>query len=201
MKKIILFILALFVISSIPAITNCHTAKSFSFFKRSITDDEMKSIKYMREKEKLGRDFYEQMTAKYDIKPFKSIAVTKQDNMDALKDLLDKFSIEDPVKSNDPGTYTSEKLTSMYKRLTEKAEISQTDALKSGAEIEELDIKTLDTYISKTTNTDIKDEFTKLQKAAESNLKMFVNNLSNKGVGYFPVHLTSEEFNKILSGK
>jgi hypothetical protein len=105
----------------------------------------------MREEEKLARDVYLTLAEMYpEQKTFSNIAnKAEQTHTDTMRDRLDMYNLEDPnpetnnlpeslgvFKGEEWGSYFDEK----FKALTDKASISELDALYVGAFIEELDM-------------------------------------------------------------
>ena len=94
----------------------------------------------MREEEKLARDVY---AAFYDVwqKPvFKNISMSEQRHMNAVKVLVDKYELADPVTDSTAGVFTAPEFTALYQPLVEQGSTSLIDALTVGATIEDLDI-------------------------------------------------------------
>lgn len=206
MRNKLIIIVALAIISSISAAlsfisTDQKTISNvlpFSHTTSSLSDDERESIIYLREEEKLARDVYKMMYAKYDLRPFRNISQAEERHMELMKDLLTKYSINDPVSSDETGSFTNSAINELYKKLIEQGNSSLVDALKVSAFIEEVDIKDLDKQLSITQNSDIKDTYTYLRQGSENHLRAYVKNLSNHGVEYIPIELSKEEFDKII---
>lgn len=206
MKNKIIMIMALAVISSISAALSFFNIESATISKlipitlssTSLTDEERESIIYMREEEKLARDVYKMMYAKYNLRPFRNISQAEERHMELMKDLLTKYNISDPVSSDETGSFNNSTLNELYKKLIEQGNLSLINALKAGALIEEVDIKDLDKQLSITQNSDIKETYTYLRQGSENHLRAYVKNLSKQGIEYSPVELSKEEFNKII---
>ena len=62
----------------------------------------------MREEEKLARDIYLMMAEEWGLIVFTNIARAEQTHMDAVKNLLDKYEVPDPVLDESPATEGSE---------------------------------------------------------------------------------------------
>lgn len=209
MKNKIIMIMALAIISSISAALSFISAEPSTINKilpvnlklSSLTDDERESVIYMREEEKLARDVYKMMYAKYDLRPFRNIKQAEQTHMDLMKDLLTKYGIDDPVSSDETGSFTNAELKELYTKLIEQGNLSLVDALKAGALIEETDIADLDKQLKVTQNKDIKDTYDYLRYGSENHLRAFVRNLRSNGVEYTPVVLSKEDFDKIISAE
>ena len=59
----------------------------------ALTDDETDWLTYMREEEKVARDVYLYLNEKWNVRIFKNIAASEQTHMDAIKALLDTYTI------------------------------------------------------------------------------------------------------------
>jgi hypothetical protein len=77
--------------------------------------------------------------------------------MDAMKTLLDKYSISDPAAGNGIGEFTKPDLQKLYDDLIQQGSISKVEALRVGVIIEETDIDNLTEGIATTRHNDIKD--------------------------------------------
>ncbi len=165
-----------------------------------LSDSEVVGITYMREEEKLARDVYTYLYDKWNIITFNNISKSEQAHMDAIKLLIDRYELTDPVGDNGYGVFTNPDLQALYDQLIDDGSVSEIDALKVGALIEEVDIKDLveelDSYID---NQDITQVYTNLRAGSEAHLRAFVWNLQVRGVEYTPVLLSQEEFDAIIN--
>ena len=103
---------------------------------------EKAALVYMRE-EKLARDVHLTLYRKWNLPVFSRIAKSEVRHMDAVKRLLMKYGILDPVKSDAVGSFSSPKLKKLYDELVAQGERPLKDALVVGATIEDLDIADL----------------------------------------------------------
>ncbi len=83
----------------------------------SINDDELSSLIFIREEEKLARDVYQALSLKYNAKIFTNIALAEQTHMDAVLILLNRYDMEDPVGTNPAGVFTDPILQFPYDEL------------------------------------------------------------------------------------
>ena len=119
--------------------------------------------------------------------------------MDAVADLLERYGIDDPVKTGAVGDFTSPVMDSLYHDLVELGMTSYSDALKVGAKIEELDIADLLGLIGSTDNDDIKIVYQNLLKGSRNHLRTFDMKIRQIGDSYTPEHLTVDEYERIAS--
>ncbi len=165
----------------------------------SLTDQEIDSLKYMREEEKLARDVYLTLYEKWNnINIFYNIGQSEQKHMDSIKKLMDKYGIDDPAQGNDIGVYTNQELQDLFNQLTTEGKQSLINALTVGGKIEELDIIDLENYIGLTDKSDIKQVYNNLLEGSKNHLIAFVKVLKNQGVFYEPFYLNQQELDEII---
>ncbi len=175
----------------------------FSQASISLTPKENEAILYMREEEKLARDTYDSLYAKWDVNPFGNIRLSEQVHMDRMKTLIVNNNLKDPVeKTNDVrGVFINTTIQQYYDELVELGSRSLTDALKAGAKIEELDIADLDARIKQTKAKDALNTFKFLRMGSENHLRAFVRRLKMQDVIYEPVILSKKTFNLIIASE
>jgi len=165
-----------------------------------LTEMEEEGILFMREEEKLARDVYLFFHEMYiDIPIFYNIAQSEQQHMDAIKNLIDRYGLEDPIAGNDIGEFTNQDLQNLYNALISQGS-TLIAALEIGAEIEEIDIIDLKEYISQTDKDDIILVYNNLLKGSKNHLRAYVRDLKSRGVVYEPKHLSQDEFDDIING-
>jgi hypothetical protein len=139
-----------------------------------LTQIEAQNLIFLREEEKLARDVYLAMLDRYHAQIFANISVSEQRHMDAVKSLIDKYRLQDPVVDDTPGAFTNPTLASLYQSLVEKGSMSFTDALGVGVIIEEMDIHDIEIeMLPFTTKTDIKQVLTNLLAGSYNHLDAF----------------------------
>lgn len=151
----------------------------------------------MREEEKLARDVYRALYGKYKHLTFAQIARSEQQHMDAIKMLLSKYNLADPIKTGEAGVFTSPELQGLYHSLVAKGEKSLVDALQVGATIEDLDIKDLYDLLEQTDNQDIKMVYQNLAKGSRNHLRAYTYRLSLNNAAYKAQYLSSAQIDQI----
>ncbi len=141
--------------------------------KEDLSDEEISGILEMIEEEKLARDVYLRLYEIWKIPAFERIAESEQTHMDALKALIEKYGLENPVADLKEGEFKTEKFQKLYAELVEKGSKSLEDALSVGAKIEKLDISDLEEKLEKTDNADVKFVYERLKRGSENHLKSF----------------------------
>jgi hypothetical protein len=140
------------------------------------TPEEIKSLTYMREEEKLARDVYRFLFERWNVAAFDRIAASEQQHFASIGTLLTRYNIPDPAATDTPGVFADPQLTTLYADMTAKGAISLKDAIEVGVIIEKQDIADL-TTANQTTKLDIKRVFTNLMQASFSHLEAFEANL------------------------
>jgi len=115
----------------------------------TLTEAEIQTIKFMRQEEKLARDVYLILYDEYNTPIFLNISKSEQRHMDAMKRLIDKFKLEDPVSDDTIGAFPLSvgndiDFNSLYDDLVDRGMNSYCDALQVGIDIEELDIEDIE---------------------------------------------------------
>jgi len=151
----------------------------------SLTETETAYILFMREEEKLARDVYLTLGDHWNMAVFDNIAVSEQQHMDAMKTLVEKYGLNDPVTDeNDVGTFTNDELSALYPVLVNRGEQSQYEALMVGALIEEVDMEDIQLAIDATKRNDIKAVYESLLCGSRNHLRAFVANIESDGGVY-----------------
>ena len=167
--------------------------------KSELDEEEIAGLVLMREEEKLARDVYNTLGEKWGTRIFTNIAKSEQTHTDAIKVLLDRYNIEDPVKDDSIGVFTSPELDELYKNLVKQGGSSLLDALIVGAIVEDLDIKDLNELSAKTDNADIITTYNNLNKGSRNHLRAYIGQIKNNGGSYSPQYISQAEFNAIIS--
>jgi hypothetical protein len=153
----------------------------------------------MREEEKLARDVYLTLYEQWGLPVFQNIANSEQTHMEAIKTLIDRYGLDDPVTGNDVGEFSDPTLQSLYDELTASGRESLAAALKVGAAIEEIDIIDLEEYLSKTDEADIVRVYENLMRGSRNHLRAFVSTLERQeGESYEPQYLDPETYDEII---
>lgn len=166
----------------------------------SLVSDEADGLLFMREEEKLARDIYIAMEAKWNLRPFTNIKSSEETHMSALLYLIERYELKDPVGTNGPGVFVDAALQNLYNDLLQKGNTSANDALTVGAIIEEVDIVDLKVRSLASDNQDINYVYEQLMLGSRNHLRAFVKNLKSRGIIYAPQYLSQEEYDAIIAG-
>jgi hypothetical protein len=171
MKKMLIALAALALTAALVPVS----ASSAS----GLTAAEKADLQYMREEEKLARDVYAALGAKWtDAAIFTRIAASEQRHMNAVKVVLDRYDIADPAAGQAAGRFTSPELQKLYDELVAKGTQSLQAALGVGVTIEEVDIADLEKALAKTANADLERLYGNLLRGSQNHLRAFTGYLA-----------------------
>lgn len=167
--------------------------------KSELSDKEIAGLILMREEEKLARDVYTTLGNIWGTRIFSNISASEQTHADAIKVLLTRYGIKDPVTVDTVGVFTSKNMQELYNTLTTKGKASLADALVVGATIEDLDIRDLENLKKETTKEDILITYNNLQKGSRNHMRAFVKNIQANGGSYTPQYISQSEYTAIVA--
>ncbi len=164
-----------------------------------LSSAEEEGLIFMREEEKLARDVYINLYQKWNLNVFNNISKAEQKHTDAVKMLLDRYGLDDPMQTDDFGVFKNENLQNLYNSLTETGSESIEAALKVGGAIEEIDILDLEKQLNENVdNEDIALVYNNLMRGSRNHLRAFVKNMENQGITYSPQYMTEDEYKAII---
>lgn len=163
-----------------------------------LTSSAGESLQFMREEEKLARDVYTALGDKWD-SPVFNIANAEQKHMNAMKKMLERFGMEDPVVDDGQGVFQTQAFTDLYEQLIESGSTSLVAALKVGAKIEELDLVDLRASIESVNDAVLIKVYGNLERATRNHLRAFAKQIQANGGTYTAEHLSQEEFDAIAA--
>ena len=145
-----------------------------------ITQEEIDGLIHMRIEEKLARDVYTVMDSIWGAQVFQNIEASEQKHMDAVKRMLDKYSIPDPLITDEIGVFPDSTIQALYDQYLAQGNLSLEEALLASVAIEGLEIADLEYQLaSVVTNPCILNLYTNLLAAENKHLAAF-----NKNLGY-----------------
>ncbi|MBE9549130.1 MAG: DUF2202 domain-containing protein [Proteobacteria bacterium] len=160
--------------------------------------DEVETLVFMREEEKMARDVYLSFYEQLQLVIFTNIASAEQQHMDALKVLLDQYAIDDPVVDNTVGAFTDPGLLALYESLLVNGFVGEIEALYVGALIEEIDIQDLIDAIAESDHTDVIQAYENLLQGSRNHLRAFVRNIESRGLIYEAQYMDQDQVDEIL---
>ena len=165
----------------------------------TLSQAETAGLLFVREEEKLARDVYTTLFASWQAREFVSIAASEQRHMDAVKALLDRYSVTDPVGTNPVGVFTEPRLQSLYDELVTRGRLSMVDALTVGATIEDLDLRDVSAELAEADDVDLDTVYQNLAKGSRNHLRAFVAALAVQGASYAPQYIDAESYAGIIT--
>ncbi len=169
--------------------------------KTSLSKDELEGLQFMREEEKLAHDVYLSLYDRWGSRVFSQIAQSEVSHMDAVKSLLDAYSVEDPAAGRAAGSFSHPELQALYNQLVLRGQASLIEALKVGCLIEERDIADLAAERAQLEGEPAIDQvYDQLMCGSRNHLRAFNSNLVANGGRYVPVYLSQAEWDRIASG-
>ncbi len=160
--------------------------------------EEIQTLSFMREEEKLARDVYLTLNNLWAQPVLANIAESEQRHMDAMLALLNQYRLADPA-SPELGIFNNTDLQALYEQLIARGRQSALDALYVGAAIEEIDILDLQRAIAETNHADLQQSYENLLAGSNNHLRAFVRNIENQGLVYEPQYLSIEQLETILA--
>ena len=207
--KTSLFLLSMLVFGVFSLTTSCNksdilvsptvTTQIADLPSEPLNADELKSLLLMREEEKLARDVYTTLFAKWGINVFINISSSEQQHTDAVLTLLNKYGLTDPVGNNAVGKFTNPDLQALYTQLVTQGKVSVLEAYKVGAKIEDLDIYDLKQALLKSDNLDIKYAYDLLSLGSRNHMRSFYGQILSLGGTYSAIFISQAEINAIVA--
>lgn len=161
-----------------------------------LTQIEKEALIFMLEEERLARDVYDHLFAKWGLSQFENISISEQSHMDAVENLLKQYEL--PYSILEAGTFQNAALQGAYDSLVAQGDVDLVGALTSGATIEDLDIFDLENWMGQIQNDVILNVFSKLQCGSRNHLRAFTNSLDREGETYTPQFISQTEYEQIL---
>lgn len=162
-----------------------------------ITTTEKNDLHFMYEEEKLARDTYIYLYQKWNLQQFGNIQNSEQSHMNAVENLLIKYNITYPKLAQ--GQFQNQDLQNMYNQLIAQGNVSNNEALKVGATIEDVDIKDLKTIGASTQNSLILNVYSNLMCGSRNHMRAFSSALKILGVTYTPLYISQIEYEAIIN--
>lgn len=163
----------------------------------SLSKEEVNSLLFMVEEEKMAFDVYTLMDEKWGTMQFNHIKQSEVMHMNAVKAILDQNNIKYTLLTQ--GKFNDQNLQKLYNGLIEQGNKSEVEALKAGAKIEDVDIYDLIRLKKQTKNEDIIRVYNFLECGSRNHLRAFNRGLSANDATYKPQYLSQKEYETILN--
>jgi hypothetical protein len=172
--------------------------KSALIVTSDLTDSELASLLKMKEEEKLARDVYTALAEKWGSQVFTNISAAESNHLNAIILLLTSYGVTE-TSIGEAGKFTIPAVQTLYNELVANASVSVEEAFKTGALIEEMDIKDLDDALVTTTNENVILVFENLLKGSRNHLRAFNRQLTTLGIVYTPVYVSQADYDLIVN--
>ena len=187
-----------------PAASSLATVASASAFDgqalQSLSVAEAQSLAFMREEERLAQDVYMSSALRWPAVPvFEKIASSEATHTAAVKALLDRYQLPDPMAGLPTGVFFTPDFQALYDALVAASSVSLVEALKVGAQIEELDMRDIEAQMMVVDNADILSVYDNLLRGSRNHLRAFMKVLVQLGGSYTPQYISQEQFDSIVT--
>lgn len=163
-----------------------------------LVSGEEAGILFMREEEKMAHDVYVAFGQTTDLAIFDNIASSETNHYNAIGYLISSYKLTDP-STGDEGTFKNPDLAALYEKLVAAGKVSLTEALKTGALIEETDIADLEKLIAATSNSALLQIYGNLLRGSRNHLRAFASTLATYQINYTPTVLSTEAYTQIVT--
>lgn len=165
----------------------------------ALSQAEAASLLFMREEEQLAHDVYAVSATLWPPPIFANIAASEATHSSAVKTLLDRYALPDPLLGLPNGTFKTPSFQSLYNALVSASRVSLIEALKVGVQIEELDIRDITAQQTAIDNADILNVYDNLLRGSRNHLRAFMKVLIQQGGTYVPQYISQAEFDAIVN--
>ena len=165
----------------------------------SLSAAEATSLDFMRQEEQLAHDVYAVSATLWAPLIFDNITASEATHSAAMKTLLDRYKLPDPLAGLPSGTFKLPELQALYNALVATSRISLIDALKVGVQIEELDIRDIVAQKAGIDNADILMVYDNLLRGSRNHLRAYMKVLTQQGGTYVPQYISQAEFDAIVN--
>ncbi len=200
-SRILFVLIAVLMIQceTIPARIFEEIEKKKEISRTVLSEQEKSSLMHLREEEMLAYDVYTLLSGLYDVPIFRNISNSEMIHTTRVKELIDKYEMEDPALDHKSGVFKDAGLQELYNQLTEKGKISYKDAIVVGLTIEDLDIYDLEMALeNEVDNEDIVEVYNFLLMGSENHMKAFFFHAKSNDIEYIPQFISQEHFLEIV---
>jgi len=165
----------------------------------ALSTAEADSLASMREEEQLAHDVYAISATLWSPPIFANITASEATHSAAVKTLLDRYQLVDPLAGLANGSFKTPAFQSLFSALVSASRVSLIEALKVGAQIEELDIHDITVQRAGIDNADILMVYDNLLRGSRNHLRAFMKVLIQQGGTYVPQYISQAEFDAIVN--
>ena len=165
----------------------------------ALSTAEADSLAFMREEEQLAHDVYAVSATLWSPPVFANISASEATHSAAVKTLLDRYQLADPLAGLATGTFRTPAFQSLHNSLVATSRISLVEALKVGVQIEELDMRDITVQKAGIDNADILMVYDNLLRGSRNHLRAFMKVLTQQGGTYVPQYISQAAFDAIVN--
>lgn len=140
-----------------------------------LSEDEISSLLFMIEEEKMARDIYDELFEQTDVIQFDRISDSEQKHYNKLLTTATKFDVDVTNLSTEVGVFSNLEIQSMYDTLIAQGSNSEEEAIAVGIIVEETDIADLYETIDTLDNVLLEQAYSQLLNASIHHLDAFEN--------------------------
>lgn len=140
-----------------------------------LSAEEVATLLYAIEEEKLAGDVYEALAELYDTKIFEQIARSEDRHLDALLRQADRLGVDISDLPSETGEFLDPSLQELYATLLATGSLSFEDALEVGIYIETEDLVTLQAAQDETDDLGLDRAYAALEDGSENHLAAFTS--------------------------
>ena len=200
MKTIHFFTLMILLVAFIPS--RSYTQCYMDLPNEELSQEEIQSLKKMREEEMLAHDVYLAFSELYSLPVFRNISKSEIHHTTTIKGLLEKYELVDPADEHVTGKFTDPHFQELYIKLVGQGKVSIDEAFKVGLLIEDMDIADLQQALDEDVdNEDIKFVYGNLLRASNNHMKAFHFHASSRGLVYEPVYISESQYHEITGSE
>lgn len=160
---------------------------------------EADSLVFMRQEEQLAHDVYAVSATLWTPPVFANITASEATHSAAVKALLDRYQLTDPLAGLPNGSFKAPAFQALYDALVLASRVSALEAVKVGLQIEELDIRDITQQLAAIDNPDILTVYGNLVRGSRNHLRAFMKVLTQMGGTYVPRYISQTEFDAIVN--
>ena len=133
-------------------------------------------LSFSRDEERMARDLYAAIAARYDnAVPFSTIVNSEQGHYGSIGALLVRYGVPDPATGKAAGVYANADIQKLYDTLLAQSKVSLTEAYKVGVAVETRDIADLKDQMATATQADIDRVYGNLLNGSHMHLQSFTD--------------------------
>jgi len=137
------------------------------------------ALAFSREEERMARDLYAALAAKYDgARPFSMITNSEDRHFDAMGALLTKYKVTDPSAGKAAGVYAIPAIQDLYDSWLTKGSTNIQAAYQVGVDVEKRDIADLNKSIAANLPADVDTVLGQLLKGSQNHLAAYQRGVS-----------------------